>query len=414
MSSLAVLGAMWGDEAKAKMVDYYAEEADIVVRFQGGNNAGHTIYANNQKFIFHLIPSGIMYPEKICMLGAGVVIDPESLITEMKKLQGTGISFENRFFIDPRANVVLPIHKELDALQEKQADRQKIGTTKRGIGPCYADAIARKGIKLYDLIQENTLTDKVSKLYDLHEKMAPKELITELLKQGSFFKKYFMQVSYYLERAYKDGKKIIFEGAQGALLDVFFGSYPFVTSSHTIAGGISVGCGLSVQKIDRIIGVYKSYFTRVGTGPFPTELFDTTGDQIRKQGNEFGSTTGRPRRCGWFDCVAAKYTAMINGINEISLTLLDVLGGIETLKIGVSYSLNNTEISEFPYSPETLEEIQVNYITLNGWQEDISSVTKYEDLPEAAKNYVETLEKQIGLPVTTISVGPKRNQTIIR
>jgi adenylosuccinate synthase len=415
MNSVAVLGCMWGDEAKAKMVDYFAIDADIIVRFQGGNNAGHTIYFENRKYVFHLIPSGILYPEKICFLAAGVVIDPFALKQEMEVLINTGISFENRFFIDPRAGIVLPLHQLLDENQEEKAAEQKIGTTKRGIGPCYADSISRVGIRFYDLVNPQSLQKKITELYAYHEMETEiEELTAKLIECGNFFKHCIKQGSYYLNEAYKEKKKIIFEGAQGTLLDITFGTYPFVTSSHTISGGISIGCGFSPHQIDKIVGVYKSYFTRVGSGPFPTELFDETGERIRKQGNEYGSTTGRPRRCGWFDCIAAKYAAMVNGVDEISLTLLDVLSGLEIIKICIGYQIENETVNEFPYSCETLERVKPIYIEMPGWQENITEIKRFEDLPINAQNYILAIEEYLGKSITTISVGAKRNQTIER
>jgi adenylosuccinate synthase len=415
MSSTAVLGCMWGDEAKAKMVDYFAENADMIVRFQGGNNAGHTIYSNKKKYVFHLVPSGILYPDKVCILAAGVVIDPFALKQEMQELMQAGISFENRFMIDPRVNVVLPVHQYLDEQQEKKAKDQKIGTTKRGIGPCYADMTSRVGIKFYDLIDKTILQSKIVSLYQFHKiKVDVVELTERLHEIGKYFQPFFKQIPYILNQAYKDKKNIIFEGAQGALLDITFGTYPYVTSSHVISGGISIGCGFSPHKIDTIVGIYKSYFTRVGAGPFPTELFDKTGEQIRRQGNEFGSTTGRPRRCGWFDCMAAKFTAMINGVDEISLTLLDVLSGIKKLKICVAYKIDETIVTEFPYSSEMLEKVEPVYEEIPGWKEDIAGIRNFEDLPKAAQNYVETLESYLEVSIKTISVGAEREQTIKR
>jgi len=321
MPSIAILGCMFGDEAKAKMVDVFAENSDLIIRFQGGNNAGHTIYSNGVKYVFHLVPSGILYPDKICCLAAGVVIDPFQLIEEMEKLKKQNIYFENRFFIDPRANVVLPVHRFLDEKREQSSLQTKIGTTKRGIGPCYADVSARYGLKIYDLLDKTKLQKKLEKVHTWHNyEESDNELVDKLLECGELLSSHIKQVSYILNTAYENGKKIIFEGAQGSLLDINFGTYPFVTSSNTLSGGISTGCGFSPQKIDKIIGIFKSYYTRVGAGPFPTELHNEIGDQIRKQGNEYGSTTGRPRRCGWFDAFAAHYTIMLNGVNEIVST----------------------------------------------------------------------------------------------
>jgi len=413
MSSTAVLGCMWGDEAKAKIVDVLAENADMVVRFQGGNNAGHTIKLGEQKYVFHLVPSGILYPEKECILGSGVVIDIVEMNSEIEKLKGQGISFENRFFIDPRAQIVLPLHKELDA--GKEASRKdKIGTTNRGIGPCYSDAIARVGIRFGDIYNTEYLKLRLQNFFDYHnvKDYDLENLVADLQKAAEPLRPCLKQVPYYL--AQSEDKHILFEGAQGSLLDVYFGSYPFVTSSHTISGGISIGAGYPHNKIDKVVGVYKSYYTRVGGGPFPTELHCEIGEQIRTQGNEFGSTTGRPRRCGWFDLVAAKFTAMLNGLDEVALTLVDVLSGLPELKICTSYVLDGKEITEFPYNPQDLERVEPQYISVPTWDEDISSITEYDKLPENARKYVEKVEEFLGVPITIVSVGPERTQTIFR
>lgn len=414
MSSIAVLGCIWGDEAKAKIVDVLASDADIIVRFQGGNNAGHTICVGEKKYVFHLVPSGILHKGKICALATGVVIDPFQLIEEMKNLMNQNVDFTGRFFIDPRAGIVLPIHKELDSSNEEKSAEKQIGTTRRGIGPCYSDMIARTGIKFADLYDKNYLISRIENLYKYHnlEIEGIDELINNLTEAAEFLKPFKKQIPYLIKN--NSDKNILFEGAQGSLLDIYFGSYPFVTSSHTIAGGISVGSGVSPHDIDEIVGVYKSYFTRVGEGPFPTELFNATGDKIRKQGNEFGSTTGRPRRCGWFDLVAAKFTAMINGVDTIALTLLDVLSGFDKIKICTHYNHNGKKLTEFPESSQILSEVEPQYIELEGWQEDLSEMKSYEELPEQAKKYIETIEENIGIKIAIISVGPRRNQTINR
>jgi len=415
MSSIAVLGCIWGDEAKAKIVDVLAENAEIVVRFQGGNNAGHTINLNGKKYVFHLVPAGILYPDKMCALAAGVVIDPFDLIQEINNLKKKGISFEGRFFLDPRTSIVLPLHKYLDVKAENGSRQTKIGTTKKGIGPCYSDKIARTGICFSDLFDQEYLTNRLENIYSSHRLPVTeiKPLLADLMKTGEELKPFLKQLSYFLNELYGQNKNILFEGAQGSLLDIYFGTYPFVTSSHTIAGGISVGCGFSPKKIDRIVGVYKSYFTRVGEGPFPTELTDETGEKIRIRGNEFGATTGRPRRCGWFDVVAAKYTAMINGIDEIALTLLDVLSGFETIKVCTKYLSGNEKTEEFPFNAKIMEEIQPEYIELPGWKEDITEVKNYEQLPINAKKYISKIEELLNKKISIISVGPERRQTII-
>ena len=413
MYSTAVLGCAWGDEAKAKIVDVLAKDANYIVRFQGGNNAGHTIKLKENKYVFHLVPSGILYPEKMCLIGSGVVIDPFQLLAEMDNLKTQGISFENRFFIDPRAQIVLPLHRELDGMAESSDSKTKIGTTKRGIGPCYADAIARYGIRFGDLYDKEYLQERLENIFKFHNYPDSEidDVLNELILISEKLKPFIKQIPYLLNDA--TDKNILFEGAQGALLDVTFGTYPFVTSSHTLSGGIAIGAGFG-KRVDRIVGVFKSYYTRVGNGPFPTELKDETGDKIRIRGNEFGSTTGRPRRCGWFDAVAAKYAAMLNGIDEIALTLLDVLSGFETLKICTGYKIKDITTNEFPSISKTLEHVVPQYIELPGWKEDITGITAINKLPMAALNYIAKVEELIGKKVTIVSVGPERGQTIFK
>ncbi|MBL7149880.1 MAG: adenylosuccinate synthase [Candidatus Cloacimonetes bacterium] len=411
MGSTAVLGCAWGDEAKAKIVDVLAKDADYIIRFQGGNNAGHTIQINNKKYVFHLVPSGILYPEKICVIGSGVVIDPFQLIEEINALESKGISFENRFYIDPRTQIVLPLHIELDGKQENDTKQVKIGTTKKGIGPCYSDAVSRIGIRFGDLFEKENLIQRINNLLSFHGRASQnaEALAVKLIEAGKRLQPYLEQIPYLLQKV--SNKKLLFEGAQGSLLDINFGTYPFVTSSHTIVGGIPVGTGYS-KKIDRVVGVYKSYYTRVGEGPFPTELLDEIGERIRVQGNEYGSTTGRPRRCGWFDAVAAKFTAMINNIDEIALTLLDVLSGIDKLKICTKYHIDDQLTDEFPYSANTLSKAKPEYIELEGWKEDISNIKEYNKLPENTKEYISKIEEILKVRVSIVSVGPNRSQTI--
>lgn len=418
MSSIAILGCMFGDEAKAKIVDVLGKEADAVVRFQGGNNAGHTIYTQGTKYVFHLIPSGILYPNMICCIASGVVVDLYDLKQEMLLLKEQGIQFESRFFIDPRAQLTLPLHKELDKNYEQGTNKQKIGTTQRGIGPTYSDAIARVGIRFCDLFHSDFLKQRLINLYHYHQvdiqEHEVDQLVASLTEIGLEFKPYLKQIPYLLEELRSQNKTIIFEGAQGTLLDITFGTYPYVTSSHVVSGGITVGAGVSPHAIDKIVGVYKAYTTRVGDGPFPTELSDATGEQIRQQGHEFGSTTGRPRRCGWFDAVAAKFSAMLNGVDEIALTLVDVLQNVGSIKICTAYSWNGLISDEFPADSQQLYEVMPVYTEVPGWSEDISSITDYNDLPAATKHYVETIESIIGRPITIVSVGPNRHQTIFR
>jgi adenylosuccinate synthase len=413
MYSTAVLGCAWGDEAKAKIVDVLAKDADYIVRFQGGNNAGHTIKLKDKKYVFHLVPSGILYPEKTCLIGSGVVIDPFQLLSEMDELRSQGISFGNRFFIDPRAQIVLPLHRELDGKAETNSIQTKIGTTKRGIGPCYSDAIARYGIRFGDLFDNEYLKKRLENIIRFHNYPTSQidTILNDLNPIINKLRPFLKQIPYLLNTIID--KNILFEGAQGTLLDITFGTYPFVTSSHTISGGIAIGAGFG-KNVDRVVGVFKSYYTRVGEGPFPTELHDEVGNKIRIQGNEFGSTTGRPRRCGWFDAVAAKYAAMLNGIDEIAFTLLDVFSGFDTIKICAGYKIGDTVTTEFPHSSKVLEQVIPEYIELPGWDADITRITEYDMLPKNALEYIAKVEKLIGIRVTIVSVGPEREQTIFR
>jgi adenylosuccinate synthase len=415
MSVKAVLGCGYGDEAKAKMVDFLAEDADIIVRYQGGSNAGHTINTGGKKYVFHLVPSGILYPDKKCVIGSGVVIDPIELIREMEELQKDGIKFQGRFFIDPRAAVILPLHKQLDMRSETFLGKDKIGTTGKGIGPGYADAIARVGIRMGDLLYPKYLQVRLAALAEYHhlEMDIPKQT-QELLAVGKKLEQYLTQVPYLLAAALENRDSILFEGAQGTLLDVTFGTYPYVTSSHVVAGGIGAGAGFNIREIDEIVGVFKSYYTRVGEGPFPTELNNETGEWIRKRGNEYGATTGRPRRCGWFDAVSSRYSVLLNGIDTIALTLLDVLSGLDKIKICVSYHQGEKITSQFPAHINEFANIVPQYMELPGWKEDISKIKEYSYLPANARRYVETIEELLEVRVRYISVGADRMQTILR
>jgi adenylosuccinate synthase len=415
MPAKAVIGCAWGDEAKAKIVDVLAKDADIIIRFQGGNNAGHTIKVENDIYKFHLIPSGILYPHAKCVIGSGVVIEPFDLIEELDKLTKSGIAIDGRLFIDERTQLVLPIHREIEAENEsKAANSEKIGTTKRGIGPCYADMISRVGIRISDIFDEDYLSLRLQNLYKHHKKefTGTDEFIQKLQKAGETLAPYICQVPYLLEEN-KD-KELLFEGAQGTLLDIIFGTYPYVTSSHVISGGISIGSGLPFKQINNVIGVFKSYYTRVGAGPFPTELHDAVGEMIRHRGNEFGTTTGRPRRCGWFDAVAARYAAMINGLDEIALTLLDVLSSFDTVNICTHYTLDGKRIDHFPANPKILERCVPHYQEMPGWPEAISNIRDFRKLPSNAQKFVQQIESIIGIPITMISVGAARDQIIYR
>lgn len=417
MPSVAILGCMWGDEAKAKIVDYLGSDADYVVRFQGGSNAGHTIVVAGQKYVFHTVPSGVLYEDTKCIIGAGVVVDPKRLVMEIEGLKASGVDFDKRLFIDDKTGVVLPLHQELDRRNEERLKGSNIGTTGRGIGPAYADLTARMGIRMGDLAYPAYLKKRIKELYQYHREELKKEeldeIIIELKKSWEELKHYCQPILPMLLEADKQDKKIIFEGAQGSLLDKSWGSYPFVTSSNTIVDAIGIGSGFSARKVDEVIGIFKSYATRVGGGPFPTEIEGPLADRIRKQGNEFGSTTGRPRRIGYFDAVLASYTAKLNTLDGIALTLLDVLSGIEELKICIGYELKGKLLSEPPAHPTILGKVKPVYTTLEGWEEDITGVRSKDALPKGARQYLQAVEDLVETKVKIVSVGKERHQTFI-
>jgi adenylosuccinate synthase len=421
MSTVVLIGAQWGDEGKGKVTDFLAEKADMVVRYQGGNNAGHTVVVEDQEFKLHLIPSGILYSDKACIIGNGTVIDPAVLIEELKSLRARGVNTDN-LRISPKAHVIMPYHQSIDAADEESKGNQKIGTTGRGIGPAYMDKAARVGIRMADLVDdeefprvlENALAQKNRLLteyygvsgYDFNE------LLKEYQGYAQELLSYVEDVSVLVNGAIEQGKNVLFEGAQGTLLDLDHGTYPFVTSSHPVAASACLGTGIGPTKIDKVIGVAKAYVTRVGEGPFPTELSDATGEYIRKQGHEFGTTTGRPRRCGWFDAVVARYSARINGLDFLAITKLDVLSGLDTIKICTGYKYKGELLTEFPESRKVLSACEPNYEEYPGWKEDISGVQKFEDLPDTAQRYMQRLSEVSGVPVGIIGVGPRRSQTI--
>lgn len=415
MSAIAILGCMWGDEAKAKIVDYLGDTADYVVRFQGGSNAGHTIVVDGQKFVFHSVPSGIMYPGTKCLIGCGVAIDPLGLVKEIRNLEASGLTFTKRLCIDEKVGLVLPLHQELDAVNEVRLASSKIGTTGRGIGPAYADMTARTGIRLGDLGHPAYLKQRLKELYAYHgqslDAAALREVMAQMQEAWKVLKKYCMSVENVLSEAYISGARIIFEGAQGTLLDRTWGSYPYVTSSNTIVDAVGIGSGFSARLLDEVLGVFKAYVTRVGEGPFPTEIHGPLAEQIRKQGNEFGSTTGRPRRIGHFDAVLGAYSARLNTLDGIALTLLDVLSGIEDLKICVGYKLGGKVLTTPPAHPLDFNKIEPMYLSLKGWEEDITGVRSKEDLPANAQIYLEAIEDLLEVPVKVVSVGKERDQT---
>jgi adenylosuccinate synthase len=419
MSTLIVVGSQWGDEGKGKVVHYLSKESDVIVRYQGGNNAGHTIIFENKPFVLHLIPSGILFPHKKCLITNGVVIDPESLYNEAKLLHSKRVEVEGRLFISENAHVILPYHRYLDELREQGT--VKIGTTRRGIGPAYADKVTRVGIRVIDYLEEDVFLDLLDR--NLKEK-APllkkvvsvdklrKEILAAYPKLRRFLKPFVANTTLLLEKAVVQDKNVLFESAQGALLDLDFGTYPFVTSSNPISGGACVGAGIGPTKINSVLGVVKAYTTRVGEGPFPTELKEGIGCHLREKGQEYGATTGRPRRCGWFDALVVRHSVRLSGINHLILTKLDCLEGIEQLKICVGYKYKGETIREFPSSRTLQAGCIPVYESLPGFQESIRGITRFADLPVNAQKYVKRLEKLVGAPIDLISLGRKREETI--
>ena len=419
MSVTVLVGSQWGDEGKGKIVDILSEKYDIVARYQGGANAGHTVEIGEKQYILHLIPSGILRDGVKCIIGNGVVIDPQALLDEIKILEDNGISVDGRLFISHNAHLIMPYHKLLDSISE--SGKNKIGTTGRGIGPCYIDKFDRKGIRIVDLLNRDVLEKKLrknveeknillKKLYD-DKGFDIEEIIKEYISFDEAIDSYVTDVPLLLNDAIKDGKNILLEGAQGTLLDVDHGTYPFVTSSNPTSGGASTGSGIPPNKIDNVFGIVKAYTTRVGNGPFPTELTDEDGEKLRKDGAEFGATTGRPRRCGWFDAFLVRYSAMINGIDTVAVTKLDVLRNFEKIKVCIGYEINDKRIKSFPSDVEKLNNVEPVYETLDGWMEDISGCKSYDGLPQKTKEYLEFISNHANIKIEIVSVGPKRKQT---
>ncbi|MEG6617254.1 adenylosuccinate synthase [Peptococcaceae bacterium 1198_IL3148] len=423
MSTVVLIGSQWGDEGKGKVTDFLAEKADLVVRFQGGNNAGHTVVVDDKEFKLHLIPSGILYSDKLCIIGNGVVIDPAVLKAELQSLIDRDVKIA-KLLIDKRAHVIMPYHRLLDEAEENsKAEGKKIGTTKRGIGPAYADKANRVGIRIADLIDDEqfaeVLKDNVAaknKLFANYYQSPTvnyEQIYQDYKEFAELIKKHAADGHEVINDAIEDGKNVLFEGAQGTLLDLDFGTYPFVTSSHPIAAGACLGAGVGPTSINKVIGVAKAYTTRVGEGPFPTELHDQLGEKIRQQGAEFGTTTGRPRRCGWFDAVILRFSARINGLSYLAITKLDVLTGLPEIKICTGYQLNGELIKTFPASLKELAKCEPVYETMPGWQEDITQAQSIEELPQNAQNYLNRLSQLVKVPIALVSVGPKRSQTIV-
>jgi adenylosuccinate synthase len=419
MRVTVLVGSQWGDEGKGKIVDILSENYDIVTRYQGGANAGHTVTIGDKQYVLHLIPSGILRENVICVIGNGVVIDPNALLEEIDLLSKHGISVKGRLFISHNAHLIMPYHKLLDNISENNGNR--IGTTGRGIGPCYIDKYARKGIRIVDLLNRKVLEEKIranlieknkllQKIYD-HAELDVEEIIKEYVEFDKTIDVYVKDVPAYLNQAIAEGKSILLEGAQGALLDVDHGTYPYVTSSSPTSGGACTGTGIPPTKISLVLGIVKAYTTRVGYGPFPTELLDESGDKLREVGAEYGATTGRPRRCGWFDAFLVKYSAMINGIEEAAVTKLDVLSSFNEIKVCVGYELKGKMLRSYPTDVYRLSEVKPVYETFKGWDKDISKCCSYGELPSEAKEYLEYITNHTGTKITIVSVGPKREQT---
>jgi adenylosuccinate synthase len=424
MPNVVVIGAQWGDEGKGKLVDLLTQDADVVVRFQGGNNAGHTLVVGGQKTVLHLIPSGILHPGKACVIGNGVVVDPEVLAHEIAQLKGRGLlADDGQLVLSLDAHVIMPWHKAIDVAREARMGAGKIGTTGRGIGPTYEDKVARRGLRIRDLLDEPRLARKVKeRLPAAREELArlggaldadEAALVARYAELGRKLAPYARDASLWLHQAMKAGKSLLFEGAQGTLLDVDHGTYPFVTSSNTVAGNAAVGAGVGPTALHRIIGISKAYSTRVGGGPYPSELKDATGEELRKVGGEYGATTGRPRRTGWLDALALRYAARVNGLDGIALTKLDVLSGFREIKIATSYRCGDRTFDEMPSDLETLEQCEAVYESLPGWSEKLGGVRRWEDLPVAARRYVERVAQLTGVKVIAVSVGADRGETII-
>ncbi|MGM0419995.1 MAG: adenylosuccinate synthase [Bacillota bacterium] len=420
-SNKVLVGAQWGDEGKGKITDMLARNADVIVRYGGGNNAGHTVVVRGDKFELHLIPSGILHEDKICIIGNGVVIDPVVLIEEMEMLEERGISLDN-LYISESAHLVLPYHRRLDQLEEERKADEKIGTTGRGIGPSYTDKVARRGIRVMDLFDEDQFTDKLNASLEYHnaiiknvygqEEVSVDEVKAKVLPLAERISEFTANTPFLLEKYRQKRKKIFFEGAQGSLLDLDFGTYPFVTSSHPGSGGVTSGTGFGPKYIDDVIGVAKAYLTRVGEGPFPTELHDQTADLLREKGKEFGVTTGRPRRCGWLDLPALRYASIVNGFTELVITKLDVLSGFSELKVCTAYKIDGKETKEFPADLLAHDKVEPIYQTLDGWSVDISGMRDIIELPEEARCYLDLIENEVDLPISYISTGPERRECI--
>ncbi len=422
MRNVAVIGAQWGDEGKGKIVDMLTDSADVIVRFQGGSNAGHTLVVNGEKFVFSLIPSGALHKNKTCLIGPGVVVDPKGLLQEMANLEKHGYQVDTSLKISGTTHVIMPYHREMDVLFEQKRGAKKLGTTGKGIGPAYESKTGRRGIRVWDLINPDQFKQKLTEiLVDVndyvkamfnHQGFDANKIYEEYSVYGQKLKKYAVEGPLFLSNEMNNNKKVLFEGAQGTMLDIDHGTYPFVTSSNTTSGGVCTGSGVGPTKITEVIGVSKAYTTRVGEGPFPTELFDETGNKIRSVGAEYGAVTGRPRRCGWLDLVALKYSAMINGLTGIAITKADVLNGIGTIKFATSYTLDGKKIDYVPSNLPEFERCKPNFEEVKGWK-TLDGANDAQSIPAEMKEYIKFIESYTGVKVYILSIGPERTQTIV-
>ncbi|WP_075619687.1 adenylosuccinate synthase [Paenisporosarcina indica] len=422
MTSVVVVGTQWGDEGKGKITDFLSEHSEVIARYQGGNNAGHTIIFGGETYKLHLIPSGIFYKDKISVIGNGMVVDPKALVQELKGLHDRGVTTEN-LRISNRAHVILPYHLKQDEVEETRRGANKIGTTGKGIGPAYMDKAARVGIRMADLLDKQVFEEKLRQNLDEKNRLFEKfyetegftveEIFEEYYGYGQEIAKYVTDTSKVLNDALDEGRRVLFEGAQGVMLDIDQGTYPFVTSSNPVAGGVTIGAGVGPTKISHVVGVCKAYTSRVGDGPFPTELFDEVGNQIREVGKEYGTTTGRPRRIGWFDSVVVRHARRVSGLTDLTVNSIDVLTGLETVKICTAYSYKGELITEYPANLRMLADCAPVYEELPGWSEDVTSCKSLDELPENARHYLERISQLTGVPISIFSVGPDRNQTNI-
>ncbi len=421
MANLIVVGAQWGDEGKGKIVDLLTARFDVVARYQGGHNAGHTVIFNGNKYVLHLIPSGILHPEKICVIGNGVVIDPIALKKEIQELEVAGISCKGRLFLSNRAHVILDYHRLVEKGDEDRRGSERIGTTNRGIGPAYEDKMARRGVRICDLTNpvvlrrrlEENLQAKQTAFPSIAHELDLQKTFESACALGDELSQYVVDAAEFLNQSMNEGKSVLFEGAQGTLLDVDHGTYPFVTASSATAGGACIGTGVGPTRIDGVIGISKAYTTRVGEGPFPTELTDEIGEQIRKRGQEFGASTGRPRRCGWFDAVVVRYSSLINNLGSLVITKLDVLDELREIKICTGYRYKGSRLRSFPPEIAVLAECEPEYLTVKGWNQRTAGVQAMNDLPVLARDYLKLLSDLVGTEITVVSTGPDRKETII-